>query len=259
MNSNTGIKYLREKFLRGAAFALIFILGALFSISGSARTYIVCVGLNVYDNGENPLPCSRGDARGMANFFNRHKDTDVFMLLDSNATRSHILKVLKSQFAKAGPNDEIIFAYSGHGFDGGVTCYDTKNVVWCTEVQDIMRGSNAGRKVIFMNACHSGSFSKRNPNNNGKGNFRTNKADVMLFLSSRANESSWERSDMTYSFFFNNLLKGLSGKADANGDRKVTAREIFNYVYAGVISDTGGKQHPQMYGKFSDDMVIVEL
>ena len=79
----------------------------------------------------------------------------------------------------------------------------------------------------------------------------------MLYFSSRANEYSWEHSMMSTSFFFNRLLMALRGAADANGDRKVTARELFNYVNQGVINDTEGVQHPQMYGKFPDDMVVV--
>ncbi len=79
----------------------------------------------------------------------------------------------------------------------------------------------------------------------------------MLYLSSRANELSWETDAMKNSFFFSRLLRGLKGSADKNGDDKVTARELFNYVNAGVINDTEGQQHPQMYGKFPDDMVVV--
>lgn len=234
--------------------AVILLCGGF--VSYGQKTYVVCVGLNVYDNGENPLPCSRNDANGIAKFFNRYNGSEVFMLLDSNATRAHILQVLKQQFSKAGPNDEIIFAYSGHGFDGGVSCYDTKNRIYCTEVQDIMRKSNAGRKVIFMNACHSGSFKKKNPNSLNR-DYKKSKTDVMLFMSSRDSEPSWERTDMTYSYFFNNLLNGLEGKADTNGDKKVTARELFNYVYGNVLKNTNNKQHPQMYGKFNDNMVVV--
>lgn len=224
------------------------------------KTYVVCVGLNVYDNGENPLPCSAGDVKGIANFFNKYNGSEVFMLLDKNATRAHIIQVLKQQFAKAGPEDEIIFAYSGHGFDGGVSCYDTKNRVYCSEVQEIMRNSNAGRKVIFMNACHSGSFSKKyttNPTQRNRGDYKKSKADVMLFMSSRDNESSWERTDMTYSYFFNRLIGGLKGNADVNNDKNVTARELFNYVYGNVLKDTNNKQHPQMYGNFDNNMVVV--
>ena len=44
---------------------------------------------------------------------------------------------------------------------------------------------------------------------------------------------------------------------DRNGDRKITARELFNYVNPKVIGDTNGLQHPQMWGKFDDSMVVV--
>ena len=62
---------------------------------------------------------------------------------------------------------------------------------------------------------------------------------------------------MNTSFFFNRILKGFRGAADANKDKKVTARELFNYVNPNVIQDTNGMQHPQMWGKFDDSMVIV--
>ena len=72
-------------------------------------------------------------------------------------------------------------------------------------------------------------------------------------------EVSWERTDMNTSFFFNRILRGFYGEADKNRDKKVTARELFNYVNPGVISDTNGMQHPQMWGKFDDSMVIVYI
>lgn len=218
------------------------------------KTYLVSVGLNNYDNNENPLPCSRGDARAISHFFKNYNNSDVFMLLDQNATRDHILRVLKAQFAKSGPADEIIFAYSGHGFDGGITCYDTKNVIFCSEVQDIMNSCKARRKVMFINSCHSGSFTKKYTKRN---DYKSTNSTVMLVLSSRASESSWETDAMNQSFFFDRVLRGLKGAADNNGDEKVTSRELFNYVSKGVIKDTEGLQHPQMYGKFPDDMVVV--
>ena len=79
----------------------------------------------------------------------------------------------------------------------------------------------------------------------------------MLYTSSRPEEPSWERSDMTNSFFISRVLEAFRGAADANNDKKVTARELFNYVNPRVISDTYGKQHPQMWGRFDDSMVVV--
>lgn len=229
-------------------------------LPGSAqKTYVVAVGLDNYDNGQNPLPASVGDARAISHFFNNNADSEVFMLKNANATRQHIIDVLKQQFSKSTEADEVIFAYSGHGFDGGISCYDTKNVIYCSEIQEIMRNTKARRKVMFVNACHSGSFSKKYSGDSRSKAYKSDKSNVMLYLSSRANEVSWENSGMETSYFFNRLIQGLSGYADANHDRKVTARELFNYVNRAVIQDTGGRQHPQMYGKFEDDMVVVRV
>ena len=245
----------------------IFLFAAIYLLAmglHAQKTYLVAVGLNSYAPGGNcgPLPCSVGDARGISKFFNSYNDTDVFMLKDDNATRDHILRVLKAQFAKSGPEDEIIFAYSGHGFDGGISCYDSDGrgntkLIFCSEIQEILRNAKARRKVMFINACHSGSFAKKYGNDPRVRDYKTNNSNVMLYMSSRPSEVSWENTLMEQSYFFDNLIRGLKGAADKNGDRKVTARELFNYVNAGVISDTNGRQHPQMYGKFPDDMVVV--
>lgn len=246
--------------------AVLAVIMLFWNTANAQKTYIVCVGVGNYASSEiNHLPCSKGDARSIARFFHKYNNSEVFMLLDKNATRSHIIRVLKAQFAKSTEKDEIIFAYSGHGFDGGITCYDTqigndlKNVVYCYEIQQILRNCKARRKVMFIMSCHSGSFTKKYGNVKQQYDYKSKKSNVMLYLSSRANESSWETNAMTRSFFFEYLLKGLRGYADKNGDNLVTARELFNYVNAGVISVTDGQQHPQMYGKFDDDMVVVKV
>lgn len=237
--------------------ALVVLMLFLAFGASSQKTYLVAVGLNNYDNGENPLPCSIGDARAISKFFNQYNNSEVFMLKDANATRSHILRVLKAQFAKSTANDEIIFAYSGHGFDGGISCYDTKNVIFCSEVLDILNSAKARRKIMFINSCHSGSFGQKFGADPRAKKYRNVAGSVMLYFSSRANEYSWETDAMSTSFFFNRVIQALKGAADNNGDKKVTARELFNYVNQNVISDTQGNQHPQMYGKFPDDMVVV--
>lgn len=230
------------------------------------KTYVVSVGLNQYDVNGNctPLPCSVNDAHAISKFFHQYNNSDVFMMKDNNATRDHILRVLKKQFSKATEADEIIFAYSGHGFDGGISCYDSDGrgstkVIFVSEIQEILRASKARRKIMFINSCHSGSFKKRYKDDPRGRNFRPNNSNIMLYMSSRANEYSWESSMMKNSFFFNRLVQALYGAADRNQDNKVTARELFNYVNNKVIEDTEGKQHPQMYGKFSDDMVVVKV
>ena len=246
---------------------VLFIMLSIVSLSaGAQKTYIVCVGLNVNRDGVDPLPCSRSDMREIANFYHRYNGSDVFMLLDANATRAHILKVLKQQFAKSTYADEIIFAYSGHGFDGGVSTFNNDEVLYCSEVQNIMLNSKARRKMMFIMSCHSGSFTKKYKDIKDKRRNYNKKSKVLLFLSSRPNEYSWETDYMDNSFFFYYLLKGLKGEADGAAgtrkDDKVTARELFDYVAPKVTNITNGTQHPQMSGgweKFEDDMVIVNV
>ncbi len=238
-----------------AFFVALMLVAGCFGVSAQ-KTYLVAVGLNNYDNGQNPLPCSIGDARAISKFFDKYTNAEVFMLKDANATRDHILRVLKAQFAKSTAADEIIFAYSGHGFDGGISCYDTKNVIFCSEVLDILNSAKARRKIMFVNSCHSGSFGQKFGADPRAKKYKNNAGSVMLYFSSRANEYSWETGAMSTSFFFNRIIQALNGSADRNGDKKVTARELFNYVNERVAYDTDGVQHPQMYGKFPDDMVV---
>ena len=53
------------------------------------------------------------------------------------------------------------------------------------------------------------------------------------------------------------LQKGLRGNADANRDRTITAKELFDFVSEGVIKISNGKQHPVMWGKFPDNMPVM--
>ena len=80
----------------------------------------------------------------------------------------------------------------------------------------------------------------------------------MLFLSSRNNENSIERANMKNGFFTTCLQKGLKGNADTDRDRVITAKELFDFVSGGVVKISDGKQHPVMWGNFSDDMVVMK-
>ncbi|MGM9688147.1 MAG: caspase domain-containing protein [Alloprevotella sp.] len=245
--------------LRHILFGLLFLSALAGSVARAQKTYVVSVGIGnyLYPEIAPPLPCSVGDARALSHFFHDYNNSSVFMLLESNATRDHILRVLEQEFSKSTANDEIIFAYSGHGLQGGLTCYETKDassIITYNEIQSIMKRAKARRKVMLVMACYSGGL-----NLGGSGSMRrtTDRTSVMIYTSSRPDEVSWENKFMTNSFFVQHLLAGMRGKADRNGDNKVTARELFNYVNPRVVSDTEGKQHPQMWGKFDDSMVVV--
>ena len=87
-------------------------------------------------------------------------------------------------------------------------------------------------------------------------NEKIKKSQIMLFLSSRGSESSWETSSMKNGFFTTYLLEAFSGKADLNQNGKLTAVELFKYVHPKVVEATMGRQHPVMWGNFNKGLVI---
>lgn len=121
-----------------------------------------------------------------------------------------------------------------------------------SEVISIMQKSKAKNKFIFADACYSGAIRQNDSDTESKA------GNMLLFLSSRGNEYSAESPFLANGYFTKHLLRGLIGGADSNKDKRITARELFNYVSDGVKSQTNNRQHPVMWGNFPDDIVIVQ-
>lgn len=233
---------------------ILALLALICAVSMSAKTYVVAVGIADYKY-ISDLYKTENDARLVAELFKTHTKS-VITITGAGATKATVLKALNDQFSRAGENDQIIFFFSGHGYDNGFCLYDTKspsNGLSYDEIYKALRMSKAKRKYIFADACHSGGLRKSKKGKNPK-----SQTDIMLFLSCRNNESSIERRDMENGFFTHYLALGLRGKADVNRDRKITCKELFDYVNPNVAQVSNGRQHPVMWGKFRDNMTIIE-
>ncbi|MDE5933935.1 MAG: caspase family protein [Lachnospiraceae bacterium] len=222
-----------------------------------AETYVVCVGIATYaDSQLKDLNKTENDAKAMAALYKIGTD-NVITITGKYATKAQILKSLRSQFGRAGANDKIVFYFSGHGYPGGFCTYDMTNEkegLLYADVINIMKESKAMSKFIFADACHSGSI--RKPDTGATADPLP--GNIVFFLSSRGNEYSIESSTAANGYFTKHLLRGLRGAADTDRNRKITASEIFQYVSAEVTRQTNGKQHPVMWGKFDDNLTIVE-
>lgn len=234
---------------------LLGILCLLLSIiSGWAETYVVCVGIaNYADSKVKNLTKSEQDAKSITEFYKKGTP-NVITITGRYATKSKILQCLKSQFDRAKSGDKIVFYFSGHGYPGGFCPYDMSRLeegLTYDEVLKIMKDSKATDKFIFADACNSGAI------RNGAPSKQPQTGNIMMFLSSRGSEMSIENAFLANGYFTRNLLRGLGGGADADGDRKITASELYRYVSKGVKEDTKDRQHPVMWGNFPDDLVIV--
>lgn len=229
-----------------------FILFSL-AVTANAKTYLVAVGVSDYPGTDKDLRLPANDAATVRYVYSKNSNAESVLLTNSNATKSAVLSKLRSTFAKASENDIIVFFFSGHGSKGVFCAYDAQ--IPYSEIRKAMASSKAKNKMIFADACFSGKM-RQGRKNTAEQSF--NNYNIMLFLSSRSNETSIERRDMKNGFFTSCLQKGLRGGADANKDRTITARELFNYVSTNVKTLSSDKQHPVMWGKFSDNMTVMK-
>ncbi|MBR5062181.1 MAG: caspase family protein [Prevotella sp.] len=215
-----------------------------------AKTYIVAVGVSDYPGTQMDLRVSANDAKTIAKIFAKNGHSVAYCLRDSMATEAHVFQVMKEYFADAVEDDVIILFFSGHGFPGGLFLYDTH--CFYEDIFEVMKQSKARNKVIFADACYSGKMRVE-----AKRDSTVTQNNVMFFLSSRSAEKS---SETVYnnSLFTLYLERGLRGGADANRDRTITARELYNFVHEKVSEASVGLQHPVMWGKFDGGMPIIK-
>ena len=220
------------------------------SLQLQAKAYLVSVGIADYPGTKNDLRISDNDAKTIAKVFNATKDASVSVLVNEQATQSALLSSMHSVFADAGSDDAVILFFSGHGTPGALVCYDGE--LTYQHIFNMLKGCKATRKMIIADACFSGKMrTARQQTSN------YNSQNVMLFLSSRTNEKSME-TKFQNSMFTIFLERGLRGGADTNKDRRISARELYNFVHQGVIEASGNKQHPVMWGKFDNDMTVIK-
>lgn len=225
----------------------------LFFQSLSARTYMVCVGISDYPGFQNDLRVSANDAKTISNIFMKNGKAEVDCFVNSAVTIQQVCASMRQTFAKATASDAIILYFSGHGIPGGLVCYD--GILYYSSILNIMKQSKAKQKMIFVDACFAGKMRNTNRRSNNYSN-----ENIMFFLSSRSTEMSIEtprRTGLNNSLFTVFLERGLRGGADVNRDRTITAKEIYNFVHQGVVQASGNRQHPVMWGKFSDNMPVI--
>lgn len=222
----------------------------VFSIPVQAKVYLVSVGIADYPGKENDLRISDNDAKTIAKVFQATKDASVNVLTNEDATQSALLSTMHTAFADAESDDAVVLYFSGHGTPGALVCYD--GLLTYQHIFKMLKGCKATRKIIIADACYAGKMRTTQQQTNSY-----NSQNVMLFLSSRTNETSMETKYQN-SMFTIFLERGLRGGADTNKDRHITARELYDFVHKGVIEASKNKQHPVMWGKFDNNMTVIK-
>lgn len=225
----------------------------LLPLTGKATIYLLSVGISDYPGTRYDLRLPHNDAATMQWLYKENKQAKVCLLINDKAKVKTVKKALQKMANLATADDIVVMFFSGHGVKGGFICYD--GFLSYNDIYAAMRTCKSKNKMVFADACFSGAMRQRyNKAHTGKS--RT--GNVMLFLSCSSNEISIEKPTMTNGLFTYALQHGLRGGADTNKNRIITAKELFDYVSVKVKKESYNRQHPVMWGKFSDNMPVMK-
>jgi hypothetical protein len=201
------------------------------------------------------------------------QDSHIKMLLNENATVMNIRIALESWLTKAGPNDQILLYWSGHGYPDPenpekvyFACHDTNILIPATgyrmdAVRDTLEELNTKNVLLLADTCHAGKLITRgNPQMGSitpyidKMSKEQNVPRGWIFMvSADADRQAIEDSSWSNGAFTHCLLEAMAGKADGfkssgKKDGYITLGEIRTYLTMKMPEETqkafGVAKHP---------------
>ncbi|NLC55968.1 MAG: tetratricopeptide repeat protein [Armatimonadetes bacterium] len=228
----------------------------------ASQKWAVLVGVNQYESKEiTPLRFSVRDVRAIHEVLVDPKragfpPANVVLLTDDQAerqkhpTRRNVYDALYFLEQNAKPEDLVVIYYSGHGFrdrDSGksyllpldtVTHDLESSAIPNDEFLARVARIQANKKVILLDACHSGGLSlgaKADAKLPTEYYEMLAKAEGTVTIAScSGDEQSYEYPGKGQGAFTYFLCEGLTGKADADGNGVVSFQEVSAYVVNSV-------------------------
>ncbi|MCK4822662.1 caspase family protein, partial [bacterium] len=179
-------------------------------------------------------------------------DSHIKLLINEDATQRNITIALESWLTKAGPNDQIVLFWAGHGFPDPedpekvyFACYDTDISIPATGYRmDRVRRSIEERKsknvVLLADTCHAGKLITRSDGSRGISIVpnikRQNVPKGWVFMvGADTDRQAIEHASWSNGAFTHSLIKGLNGEADGfqsagAKDGIVTMGELKDYM-----------------------------
>ena len=233
------------------------------------KTWAIIIGVAAYSHMRR-LQYTDDDAYKMYAFLKSPEggaipDERMNLMIDEKATKENIINGLRDFSAKIGPDDVLIFYFSGHGEKNYLLPFDYDgmyNKLSYQEVNSLLQQTKAKHKICLTDACHSGSMyamkgsSSSDSYKNEFDVFGEKKDEIAILVSSQSNQKSVESTRLRQGTFSHFLIKGLKGESDRNRDNIITVTELYNYVHRQVKSYTNNLQTPSLYGNFNPEMPV---
>ena len=197
------------------------------------RVLLVAVGVSDYER-MSGLPHTDDDATELGSMLRNagllHPSSAI--LTNAQATKARVRDALRRAATAAGPNDLVMFFFSGHGdqvdaqrgareLDGKsetIELYDA--AMSDAELQPLIDQLRGRMVMVALDSCFSGGFRNLVDRPNVMGLF-SSEEDLTSMVASRYDAGGY------LSYY---LRTGLGGDADNDGDRVITAGELSTYL-----------------------------
>lgn len=203
------------------------------SVRGGARVLAIAVGVSDYermsdlDNTDEDATQLLGSLRqaGMLH-------PASVSLTNSQATKANVTAALRRAQQAAGPDDVVMFFFSGHGdqvdvqrnareLDGRAETIELfDEALRDSELQQMLSGINSRMVLVALDSCYSGGFRNVVDRPNVLGLF-SSEEDLTSLVATRLEAGGY------LSYY---LRTALGGDADNDGDRVITAGELTTYL-----------------------------
>ncbi len=221
------------------------------------RLHAVVVGIDEYGNAALTLRYARNDAGAVARILKekggRLFDGAEITLLDRKETtgKRAILQALRDAAGKVQAEDVFVFYVAGHGQIDESNAYrmltadvrllsDSRmrdDSIGAEELQKAIYDIPSAKKLILLDTCHSGQGLKAESLLGKRGGLEdleaikriNRKSGAVVMAASESKEQALE-GYQGHGIFTYALLEALEGKADVDGDRLVSTRELQEYV-----------------------------
>lgn len=202
-------------------------------LRGGARVIAVAIGVSDYTR-ISGLPHTDKDAQSLVGDLRMagllHPASTL--LTNAEATKEAVGAALAKAAAAAGPEDLVMFFFSGHGdqvdvkrdpreLDGRAETLELYDAALRdSELETMLAGVNGRMLLVAIDACFSGGF--RNV---------VNRPHVMGLFSSEEDMTSLVADPLGAGGYLSHYLRlGLAGEADHDGDKVITSGELTTYL-----------------------------
>lgn len=234
-----------------------------------ANSWALVIGINAYQRAPR-LNYAATDARAVADQLVQlgFPRRNIRLLIDGEATRAGIERVLYREFSGMGREDRLLVYFAGHGEtlavkggeEGFILPVDAEpdalsaTAISIDDLRRIGKRVRAKHVLFLMDACFSGLALTRDivvkPTPDTELQLASREPVVQVLTAGRKGERAIEEGG--HGLFTRRLLEGLRGHADTEGRGVVTAGDLASWLTPRVIHDSNGRMNPQ-YAKLDGE------